>query len=147
MGLKSLRLGRGWSQAELAEISDLSVRTIQRIEKGHTPSLEAIKALASSFALSAAEFQQQLNLTGRKNMSDPLSQPEMARGLIAPEFERLFWHAMIFAAVMVVLAFVAKLLGITPRLAWGVGMLWAGALFVQLAWVLFNRSAKENGAH
>lgn len=146
MGLKSLRLERGWSQAELAEISDLSVRTIQRIEKGHRPSLEAIKALASSFTLSAAEIQRELNLTGRETMSDPLSQPEMARGLITPEFEGLFWHAMIFAAVMVVITFVSQQLAITPRLAWGVGMLWMGALCVQLALALLKRRSKENGA-
>lgn len=143
MGLKSLRLARGWSQAELAEISDLSVRTIQRIEKGHTPSLEAIKALASSFAISAAEFQQALNLTRRENMSDPLSDPAMAKGLIAPEFEHLFWHAMVFAAVMVVIAFVTQTLNVTPRLTWGVGMIWAGGLFVQLAWVLFQRRSRS----
>ncbi|MBO6728748.1 MAG: helix-turn-helix transcriptional regulator [Maricaulis sp.] len=156
MSLKSLRLERGWSQAELAEISDLSVRTIQRIEKGHTPSLEAIKALASSFALSAGEFQQHLKQTRGKNMSDPLSHPEMARGLIPREFERLFWHTMVFAGVMTVIAFVTYQLDVTPRLGWGVGMLWAGVLFLQLAWVLFCRLTskapakdhlvKENGA-
>lgn len=146
MGLKSLRLERGWSQAELAEISDLSVRTIQRIEKGHTPSLEVIKALATSFAISAAEIQHILNLTGRPPMPDPLSQPELAKGLIAPDFEGLFWHAMVFAAVMVVIAFITQQLAVTPRLGWGVAMLWAGALCVQLAWILMARRSKENGA-
>ncbi|MBO6798288.1 MAG: helix-turn-helix transcriptional regulator [Maricaulis sp.] len=151
MGLKSLRLERGWSQAELAEISDLSVRTIQRIEKGHTPSLEAIKALATSFALSAGEFQHHLKQTRRKNMPDPLSHPDMARGLIPREFERLFWHTMVFAGVMTVIAFVTYQLDVTPRLGWGVGMIWAGVLFLQLALILFQRRtsrtpAKENGA-
>ena len=146
MGLKSLRLKRGWSQAELARISDLSVRTIQRIEKGHTPSLEAIKALASSFALSADAFQQHLKPEQRPSMSDPLSRPEMARGLIAPEFERLFWHAMVYASVMVAIAFITRQLDATPRLGWGIGMLWAGALCLQLAMVLFNRRRKANGA-
>lgn len=32
--VKKLRLQRGWSQDHLSQLSGLSVRTIQRIEKG-----------------------------------------------------------------------------------------------------------------
>ncbi len=34
---KSLRLARAWSQEQLAELSGLSVRTVQRIENGDQP--------------------------------------------------------------------------------------------------------------
>lgn len=43
--LKSLRSEHKWSQEQVAELSGLNVRTIQRIEKGETASLESIKAL------------------------------------------------------------------------------------------------------
>ena len=33
MAIKELRLEKGWSQEQLAELSNLSTRTIQRIEK------------------------------------------------------------------------------------------------------------------
>ena len=56
MGLKSLRLEKGWSQAQLATISGLSDRTIQRAERGETPSLETVRALAASFDLSSAQL-------------------------------------------------------------------------------------------
>ena len=49
MIVKKLRLQRGWSQEHLAELTDLSVRTIQRIERGHKPGLETIKSLAAVF--------------------------------------------------------------------------------------------------
>ena len=49
MLVQKLRLQRGWSQEDLAELSALSVRTIQRIERGHTASAESLKALASVF--------------------------------------------------------------------------------------------------
>lgn len=49
MLVQKLRLQRGWSQEDLAELSTLSVRTIQRIERGHTASVESLKALASVF--------------------------------------------------------------------------------------------------
>lgn len=42
---------RKWSQETLAELSRLSVRTIQRIEKGEAASIESKRALASAFGL------------------------------------------------------------------------------------------------
>jgi Predicted transcription factor, homolog of eukaryotic MBF1 len=39
MIVRKLRLQRGWSQDQLAQLSDLSIRTIQRIERGQTPGL------------------------------------------------------------------------------------------------------------
>lgn len=47
--LKSLRLEKQWSQETLAEMTGLSVRTIQRIEQGHKASLESTKALNAIF--------------------------------------------------------------------------------------------------
>ena len=46
MLVQKLRLQRGWSQQQLAELSGLNVRTIQRIEKGQEPSVESLKSLA-----------------------------------------------------------------------------------------------------
>jgi transcriptional regulator with XRE-family HTH domain len=44
-----LRLQKGWSQEQLADLSGLSVRTIQRIENGQAASVESLKSLASVF--------------------------------------------------------------------------------------------------
>ena len=56
MIVRKLRLQRGWSQEQLAEISGLNVRTIQRIERGQTPSLESKKSLAAAFEVQLATF-------------------------------------------------------------------------------------------
>jgi len=56
MDIKRLRLQRAWSQEELAECSGISVRTIQRLEKGGQMSLESRKALAATFDLDASDF-------------------------------------------------------------------------------------------
>lgn len=45
--VRTLRTGKGWTQEQLAEMCDLSVRTIQRIEKTGVASLETSNALAS----------------------------------------------------------------------------------------------------
>ncbi len=47
--VRKLRLQRGWTQEQLAELSGLSVRSIQRIERGQACSLESQNALAAVF--------------------------------------------------------------------------------------------------
>ncbi len=47
--VRLLRETRQWSQEQLAEISGLNVRTIQRIEQGQAASLVTRRALASAF--------------------------------------------------------------------------------------------------
>ena len=50
------RQQRAWSQTQLAEISGLSLRTIQRIEKNGKASLESVKALASVYYLKITDL-------------------------------------------------------------------------------------------
>jgi len=45
MIIKKLRLQKCWSQEQLSEFSGLSVRTIQRIERGQQASLESLAAV------------------------------------------------------------------------------------------------------
>lgn len=47
--VKKMRLDRHWSQEQLAEMSGLSIRTIQRIENGENAGLESLKSLAAVF--------------------------------------------------------------------------------------------------
>lgn len=47
MILKELRISRHLSQEQLAQMSGLNVRTIQRIESGHNASVESLKCLAA----------------------------------------------------------------------------------------------------
>jgi len=54
--IQELRTQKLWSQEELAAASNLSLRTIQRIEKDGISSVESLKALASVFGLPAEEI-------------------------------------------------------------------------------------------
>lgn len=58
MLVQKLRLQKGWSQQQLADLSGLSVRTIQRIEQGHTPSVESLKSLAAVFDIDFSHLQE-----------------------------------------------------------------------------------------
>ena len=48
MILKELRISHHLSQEQLAQMSGLNVRTIQRIESGKNASLESLKCLAAA---------------------------------------------------------------------------------------------------
>jgi len=57
MIVRKLRLKRGWSQSQLAEMAGVTTRTIQRIEQGHRPSMETCRALASVFEVDLSLLQ------------------------------------------------------------------------------------------
>ena len=57
MIVRKLRLQRGWTQEQLAEMSGLSVRSIQRMERGQNCSLETLKCLAAVFEVDLSALQ------------------------------------------------------------------------------------------
>ena len=59
MILKQLRISRYLSQEQLAQMSGLNVRTIQRIESGHNASLESLKCLASALEVDIETLNQE----------------------------------------------------------------------------------------
>jgi len=59
MILKQLRLSRHLSQEQLADMSGLNVRTIQRIESGKNASVESLKCLASALHVDIATLNQE----------------------------------------------------------------------------------------
>ena len=70
--IKTLRLERHWSQEQLAEMSGLSTRTIQRIESGQNADFETLKSLASVFeinlsSLNKKEEEEQLQIEEKQN--------------------------------------------------------------------------------
>ncbi len=59
MILKQLRIGRHLSQEQLARMSGLNVRTIQRIESGQNASLESLKCLAAALETDVSTLNQE----------------------------------------------------------------------------------------
>jgi len=59
MILKELRISRHYSQEQLAQMSGLNVRTIQRIESGSNASIESVKCLASALDVDIATLNQE----------------------------------------------------------------------------------------
>lgn len=53
--VKKMRLERHWSQNQLADMTGLSIRTIQRIENGENAGLESLKSLAAVFEINISD--------------------------------------------------------------------------------------------
>lgn len=59
MTVRNLRREKGWSQEQLAQFSGLSVRTVQRIERGQKAGLESLKCLAAVFETDVSNLNQE----------------------------------------------------------------------------------------
>ena len=67
MIIKNLRIQNGLSQEKLASITSLSTRTIQRIEKDDTGSIESLNKIAEAFNINIKELQEKLNTKENKH--------------------------------------------------------------------------------
>ena len=148
MGLKSLRLEKGWSQEQLAQISGLSERTIQRAERGETPSLETLRSLAASFDRSPAELR---DLIAPQEESPEMTASKPARHAATPDagpllprpWMRFLIAVAVYIAVMTWLAVMQALAGWDPELLPWLGLTGAG-LLASLAYLTWGESGDED---
>lgn len=97
--IKKLRLEKGWSQEQLAEISGLSVRTVQRVEGGAKPGLETLRSLASVFGVELDQLREEPTMN--PTTTDQL--PQQPNDKAVRRFKR---HLFRYAFVMAILVFV-----------------------------------------
>ena len=147
MLVQKLRLQRGWSQEQLAELSGLSVRTIQRIERGLPASTETLKSLASVFEIDFSTLQatQEPLMTANFNPTIPLSaEPIKSNSVqtINADEEAAFKHVRKIrgfyghvAKYLVVIGALAifnlikspdRMWVVWPALGWGLGLVFHG---------------------
>ncbi|MEP1385478.1 MAG: helix-turn-helix transcriptional regulator [Paraglaciecola sp.] len=67
MILKELRISRHLSQEQLAQMSGLNVRTIQRIESRHNASFESLKCLAAALNVDVSTLNQEKFMIDKKS--------------------------------------------------------------------------------
>ncbi len=133
MLIQKLRLQRGWSQQQLADLSGLSVRTVQRIEQGQVASTESLKSLAAVFEIDFSTLQE----PGMNTTTAPASPAafDADEALAFAQVRKLKGFYLHLAQYVVV---VALLLGINlwtrPQylwvgwvaMGWGIGVLFHG---------------------
>lgn len=129
MIVRKLRLKRGWSQEQLAEMSGLSVRTIQRIERGQGPGLESSKSLAAVFEVPVTALRQEDDIMTEAKTPTRISSDEERIIEYVRDLKGFYTHLTSYVLVMLVL-FVINLV-FTPgyiwafwaALGWGIGIL------------------------
>ncbi|MEP4485109.1 MAG: helix-turn-helix transcriptional regulator [Halioglobus sp.] len=67
MIIRKLRQQRQWSQEQLAQMSGLGLRTVQRIEAGNRASLESLRSLAAVFECEVETLEQQIVLIDKES--------------------------------------------------------------------------------
>jgi len=125
MNIQKLRLQRGWSQQQLAELSGLSARTIQRIENGQPASAESLKSLASVFEIDFS------TLTSEQDMSATTSSKQDEQLALARvrKIKGFYIHLAQYVVGISVLTVInllthpSKLWFFWPALGWGIGIL------------------------
>ncbi|WP_368923010.1 2TM domain-containing protein [Comamonas aquatica] len=135
MQVQKLRLQRGWSQQQLAKLSGLSVRTIQRIENGSAASTESLKSLASVFEIDFSTLSSEPAMPDTPTPTSPsthtpsASQQEQLALLEVRKLKGFYLHLAQY--VVVIAALCAINLLTTPHrlwfywaaLGWGIGIL------------------------
>jgi transcriptional regulator with XRE-family HTH domain len=124
MLIQKLRLQRGWSQEQLAEVSGLSVRTIQRIERGQTASVETLKALGAAFEIDFSQLKEpDMNATLSQTPMNPSVSPDEALALAHVRKVKAF-YVHIAQYVFVVVALTIANVVVSPNYFW---VLWIAA--------------------
>jgi len=125
MIVRKLRLQRGWSQEQLAEMSDLSVRTIQRAERGQSIGSESLKSLAAVFEVQISDLKQEKTMTAQ----DYSAEEERTAIEYVRDLKGFYTHLISYVAIMGGLVLIDLLTSpdtfwaIWPMLGWGIGVL------------------------
>ena len=133
MLIQKLRLQRGWSQEQLAEVSGVSARTIQRLERGQPGSLETLKALAVVFEIDLNRLQEPAMADHSPNLA-PDIRPDEALALAHVRKVKAFYiHLAQYLVFIPALALINLLTSsgywwfVWPAMGWGIGLLAHGA--------------------
>lgn len=126
--LRELRSARQWSQEQLAQLSGLNLRTIQRLESGAKISTESLRALAAVFEVPAESL-----LAGEPGPSQPALNAMREGVLRGLQFtgvtarREFWWFALAVAMVLAVAQLLSEAVGPLP--------LQLASLLVLLPWV------------
>lgn len=125
MLVQKLRLQRGWSQSQLAELSGLSTRTIQRIERGQAASTETLKSLASVFEI---DFSQLTSEPEMKTVTPSAIEEQLALSYVR-KVKGFYIHLIQYVLVISLLALLNFVINPTrlwffwAAFGWGIGIM------------------------
>jgi transcriptional regulator with XRE-family HTH domain len=127
MLVQKLRLKRGWSQSQLAQVSGLSARTVQRIEAGFPASAETLKSLAAVFEVDFSTLNPGETMSESTTNNAERQEQDVFRQV--RRLRRFYFHFMQYAIVIISLTAINliftphKLWVLWVAAGWGIGLL------------------------
>ncbi|EBA18128.1 hypothetical protein RSK20926_10434 [Roseobacter sp. SK209-2-6] len=128
--IRKLRLEKGYSQEQLAEMAGISTRTLQRIERGANASPETLKCIASVLEIDFSELRKEPDMTSDTPASLPELETQEREALeYVRDIKSFYTHALQYALVMAGLLVLNLITNpgyfwvIWPALGWGIGLI------------------------
>ncbi len=131
MIIRDIRLDRGLSQEQLAYMAGISPRTLQRIERGATPSIESLKCLASALDVKFEDLREEtamISSTSQTPTRSNLTDEEREAIEYVGELKVFYTHAATFVVSMIGI-FVINLMtspgylwAVWALVGWGMGL-------------------------
>ncbi|MGR5061354.1 2TM domain-containing protein [Photobacterium sp. DNB22_13_2] len=124
MIVRKLRLQRGWSQEHLSQLSGLSVRTIQRIERGQKAGLESLKSLAAVFEISVTDLQGEPEMNEKTQITSEESKVIEQVREIKGFYSHLITYVLVIAMLFVInfMTDPSYIWAWWPAMGWGIGI-------------------------
>lgn len=143
MSLISRRIEKGWSQEDLASISGVSVRTIQRAESGQKLGLESLKCIAAVLETSVSTLIEEQE--SKMSLSSDVMTENAEKEAIeyVRQLKWFYFHLALFVTLLVALGVLNYV--VSPETLWVhyVGFAWlvglaAHTLYMTLAFGSFG---------
>lgn len=128
MLIQKLRLQRGWSQEQLATISGLSTRTIQRLERGQPASLETMNTLAAVFEVDLSQLTDQKEAEMPNYVANHTEAEEAIAFAKVRRIKKFYLHLIQYVVVLCILTVINMFTNpgyfwvIWPALGWGIAL-------------------------
>lgn len=124
MIVRKLRLQKSWSQEYLSDMTGLSTRTIQRIERGEKPSLESLRLLSEALEVDVATLQQEPTM----QEEEKLKPDEKAAMRYVRDIKGFYSHLIKYIVIIIFLGIINLLTSpnylwvFWVMLGWGIGV-------------------------
>lgn len=140
--IQKWRLKKGWSQQQLADLSGLSARTIQRLEAGQPAGVETLKSLAAVFEVDFHTLQPEhldmnaISASTSTASTSAVSALPLDTRLEAEAFQyvrdlrRFYGHLLQFVVINALFLVGNYLLDPSHMVAWIVTLCWGSGLLV-----------------
>lgn len=134
-----IRKSKGLTQEKLAELSHLSVRTIQRLEAGDDSSLETLRLVANALNVSVTELFESVSDENKEKEINYLAK-EQTKQIAQRKSEKQIFNIKILSIFILILLLAAFIDKFPENIQGILGILWLGLFFLSLCIMKYMKS-------